>query len=408
MNSAPRLGYKAKIWMLKEIYDWVMAHTERAFSSVAGRRGWLAWGVALAVLLSLAVSFPRISFLLGNDDQIINFWPVLERQAANPLSMAGDQYKDHSLHDSKLAFRLTLPLTMRVLHIDWRGMLGLQFGLGVLMLALVGKIAMDIFGDRIVALASVFGISSIYAGKAAFLQLGGMGDAFAYALLTVAVAFRNPFVIASAILGAAFTDERGLIVAPFVAIYWAVRRGDYGQPNWFNPQTATVVGAVVFACVIRLVLTFGYGLHIPIGAGKDVGFDVLPRVLPRLQNELPHMLAGLWLWPLVACIVLVRKRWWFSIFAVAVGTATIIGVSFLVLDVERSLAYSLPLLFVAMAVTGWANLEIRDLRAIAIIGFLVSFAFPVNNMLGGVSNRYSEGNLLPIELVRFYKYSTAR
>ncbi len=394
--------------MLKEIYDAILSRCEAAFGLLAGRRLWLVWGVVLAIALSLFISFPRISFFLGTDSQIVNFWPVLERQAADPLATAGDQYKDHALHDAKLAFRLTLPLTRKVLHVDWRAMLVIQYGLGFLMLWLVGKIAMDLFRDRIVALASVFGVASIYAGKAAFLQLGGMGDAFAFAFLTVAVAFRNPAVIIPAIIAACFTDERAMIVSPLVVLYWAMRNSDGRKPDWFNLQTITVASAILLAGAIRLVLMFGYGLHIPMGAGKDVGFSVLPLNLPNVQYELPHVLAGLWLWPLVACVILVRNRWWFSLLAILGGTGAIVGVSFLVLDVDRSLAYSLPVLFVSMAVAAWPKLGRTDLRSIAILGFLISFAFPVNNLLGGVSNRYSEGNLMPIELVRFYKYSTAR
>ncbi|MDB5489671.1 MAG: hypothetical protein JWQ58_3386, partial [Reyranella sp.] len=244
--------------------------------------------------------------------------------------------------------------------------------------------------------------------KAAFLQLGGMGDAFAFAFLTVAVAFRNPPVIAAAIVAACFTDERAMIVSPLIVLYWAMRNSDSRKPDWFNLQTITVASAILLAGAIRLMLMFGYGLHIPMGAGKDVGFSVLPLNLPNVQYELPHVLAGLWLWPLVACVLLVRNRWWFSLLAILGGTGAIVGVSFLVLDVDRSLAYSLPVLFVSMAVAAWAKLGRTDLRSIAILGFLISFAFPVNNLLGGVSNRYSEGNLMPIELVRFYKYSTAR
>lgn len=394
--------------MLKEIYDAILSRCEAGFALLAGRRLWLVWGVALAIALSLFISFPRISFFVGTDSQIVNFWPVLERQAADPLATAGDQYKDHALHDAKLAFRLTLPLTMKVLHIGWKGLLAIQFCLGILTLALVGKIAMDLFRDRIVALASVFGVASIYAGKAAVLQLGGMGDAFAFAFLTVAVAFRNPAIIIPAIVAACFTDERAVIVSPLVVVYWAMRNSDGVRPNWFNPQTITVASAILLAGAIRLVLMFGYGLHLPIGAGKDVGLSVLPLNLPNLQYELPHVLAGLWLWPLVACIILVRNRWWFSLLAIVGVTGAIVAASFMVLDVDRSLAYTLPVLFVSMAVAAWARLGIADLRAIAIVGFLVSFAFPVNNVLGGVSNRYSEGNLMPIEIVRFYKYSTAR
>lgn len=394
--------------MLKDIYDAILSRCEAAFALLADRRLWLAWGVVLAIALSLFMSFPRISFFLGNDAQIVDFWPVLERQAADPLAMTGEQYKDQSSHDSKLAFRLTLPMIMKVLHIDWRGLLVIQFCLGILLLALVGKIAMDLFGDRIVALASVFGVASIYAGKAAFLQLGGMGDAFAYAALTVAVAIRSPAAIIAAIIAASFTDERAVIASPLVVLYWAMRNSDGLKPNWFNLQTISAASGILIAGIIRLVLMFGFGLHIPIGAGKDVGFSVLPLTLPTLQYELPHVMAGLWLWPLVACIILVRHRWWFSLLAMLGATAAVVGVAALVFDVDRSLAYSLPLLFVAMAIAAWAKIGLQDLRSIAILGFLVSFAFPVNNLLAGVSNRYSEGNLMPVELIRFYKYSSAR
>lgn len=408
MNDANRVGHKATIQMLKEVFDWVMARAEAAFSLIAGRHLWLLWAVALAAALSLTISFPRISFFLGNDEQLVNLWPYVERQAADPLSMTGENYKNPSSHQAKRAFRLTQPLTMRFLHLDWRGMLVIQFGLGLLLLALVGKITMDLFGDRIVAVASVFGVASIYAGKAAFLQLSGMSDTIAYTLLTLAAAFRNPFIIATGVVGAAFTDERGLMAAPFVAIYWAMRQGDCQRPNWLNLQTGAVVAAVVVACIIRLVLMLGYGLYIPIGVGNAAGLDLIPSMFPSLQDYLPHTLAGLWLWSLLACVFLVRKRWWFSLACMAIGTAAVVGISILVHDIQRSLAYSLPLLFVSMAIAGLASLTLRDLRAIAIIGFLVSLAFPVNNMLGSVRNSYSEGNALPVELVRFYKYSVKR
>ena len=58
--------------MLKEIYDAIMSRTEAFFALLAGRRLWLAWGVALAVALSLFMSFPRISFFLGTDAQIVS------------------------------------------------------------------------------------------------------------------------------------------------------------------------------------------------------------------------------------------------------------------------------------------------------------------------------------------------
>ena len=79
--------------------------------------------------------------------------------------MSDYQLANQASHASKVAFRLTVPMVVRVLHIDWRGALALQFCVGVALLFLAGKIALDLFGDRIVAVATIFGVSAIYAGK---------------------------------------------------------------------------------------------------------------------------------------------------------------------------------------------------------------------------------------------------
>jgi hypothetical protein len=392
--------------MLKETYLWAMGRSERLAARIATGRWWMARAVVLAILLSLFISFPRISFFLGNDPQIVSNWSIIRSQARDPLSMSADQLANQASHASKLAFRLTVPMIVRVLHIDWPGVLALQFCLGVALLFLAGKIALDLFGDRIVAVATIFGVSAIYAGKAAFLQLGGFFDAFAYFFLTLAIAFRNPVLIAIAVLAASFTDERAMVIAPLVLVYWAVRSQKAEGPNWFTAQSVAVVAALVAAVVIRLVLMLGYGLHIPVGTGKDAGFDVLLWTLPRFQYEFPHVLAGLWLWPLFACILLVRARWWMTLFLMVGGTAALTAVSFIVLDVDRSLAYSLPVLFVAMAVAAARHMALGDARSIAILGLIISLLFPVNNLLGSVHNRYSVGNLLPVEMVRFYHYAT--
>jgi hypothetical protein len=394
--------------MLKETYLRAMGRSERLVARIATGRWWMARAVVLAILLSLFISFPRISFFLGNDPQIVSNWSIIRSQARDPLSMSADQLANQASHASKLAFRLTVPMIVRVLHIDWPGALALQFCVGVALLFLAGKIALDLFGDRIVAVATIFGVSAIYAGKAAFLQLGGFFDAFAYFFLTVAIAFRNPLLIAIAILAASFTDERAMVIAPLVLVYWAVRSQKAEGPNWFTAQSVAVVAALVAAVVIRLVLMLGYGLHIPVGAGKDAGFDVLLRTLPSFQYEFPHVLAGLWLWPLFACILLVRARWWMTLILMVGGTAALTAVSFLVLDVDRSLAYSLPVLFVAMAVAAVRHMALGDARSIAILGLVISLLFPVNNLLGSVHNRHSVGNLLPVEMVRFYHYATHR
>jgi hypothetical protein len=384
------------------MYFSVTARVEDMLARLAERRAWLTLGVAAAIALSLLITFPRISFFLGNDGQISNFWPFVERQAQSQLSMNQSFYNgDESTHESKRAFRLALPILMRVLHGDWLILLVLQAALGVAMLYLVGKIAWELFGDRVVALASVFGVSAIYAGKAAFLQLGGVGDAFAYAFLTIAAAYRSGPLIAASIFAACFTDERAIVAAPLVGLYWVFRQEH--APAWLNRQTVAVALAVSAALAVRLYLMRAYGLYVSIGSGKNVGLDVLARTLPELQYALPHVLTGLWLWPLVAAKLLLRHRQWLALSALTVGAVALTAVAFLVLDVDRSLSYLLPLLYVAMAIAAKYRLSLADAKSIAIAAMLLAFLFPVNNLFGA-GNRYSSGNLLPVELVRFYVY----
>jgi hypothetical protein len=61
-----------------------------------------------------------------------------------------------------------------------------------------------------------------------------------------------------------------------------------------------------------------------------------------------------------------------------------------------------------MAVAAARHMALGDARSIAILGLIISLLFPVNNLLGSVHNRYSVGNLLPVEMVRFYHYATHR
>jgi hypothetical protein len=388
--------------MLERIYVAVSTRAEGLLGRMSEHGAWLPRGVALAVALSLLITFPRISFFLGNDEQIVNFWPFIEQQAHDPLKMNSEFYAGtESSHESKRVLRLTLPIIMRVLHADWRVVLALQAVLGVMMLYLVGRIAWQLFGDRVVALASVFGVSAIFAGKAAFLQLGGMGDAFAYAFFTIAAAWRNGPVIAASIFAACFTDERAILAAPLLAVYWAFR--DKPAPVWLNRQSVLVVLAIAAALLVRLYLRHAYGLYVPIGAGRDAGLDVLPRTLLYAQYLLPHVLAGLWLWPLVSGMLLVRHRQRLALAVLAGAVIVLAGVSFMVLDVDRSLSYLLPIVYVAMAIVAAYRLPLADVRTVAILGALVSLTFPVNNLFSGDS-RYSAGNLLPVELVRFYAH----
>lgn len=389
--------------LLNEAGRWTISKCEYFFAILAERRHWLLAGTIAALLVSLMITFPRVSFFTGKDPQIVNFWPYIEEQARHPLSNDLSFYAvSPTLHQNKLAFRLTLPILARVFHLGQTGLIVLQFVLGVLLLIAVGKIMYELYGDRIVAIATVFGVSSLYAGKAAFLELGGVGDAVAFAFLTFAAALRTPPLIFGAVLAAAFSDERAVIAAPLVALYWAVKDADGPKRiAWFTPRPLAVGGALLSYGSLRLYLGYRYGLRAePAPLSMIIG--ILTSNLAVMQWEIPRALAGLWVWVIAAAVLLWRSGSRLVTLLAALNAGAVVALAMLV-DFQRSAAYLLPLLFVAWAALARLNLSTRNARDIAIVSFVVSLLIPVNSYFAPTT-RYADANLFPVEMVRLVRF----
>jgi hypothetical protein len=373
----------------------------RGFARLANGPACLVRATCLALAFSLFITFPRISFFTGKDEQIVNFWPVIEAQMAAPFTPAPEL--DPTDHSGKRAFRLTTPLLGRLLHLDWRGLLLVQFMLGILLLYLTGRIALDLFGDRVVATATVFAFACTYMGKAAFLELGGVGDGFALAFFALAAYDRSAPVVFAMVVLACFTDERALAAAPLMAVYWHIREGREKRV-WLATPALAVCGAILFSLALRVVLAVSCGLRVPIGSRYGVGLRPFLANLGPIQWQLPRSLAGFWLWVAVAVWLLWQQRRRTLLLLIGGLTLAVVGAAMLAFDLDRGLLYLFPLVLIAGAVAARAGLEPADLREIAAFCFLVCLLVPVNSLIGSPSNRYSEGNLLPVEIVRFIYY----
>jgi hypothetical protein len=233
---------------------------EGGFVRLANRRNWRLVGTLAALALSLSITFPHISYFTGRDRAIQSFWPVIERQAAHPFAVDDVVHTDPTNHAAKMAFRLTLPLAARVLRLGEPGLIALQMLLGVWLLYLIAGIADSLFKDRVAALALMFAVGSTFIGKAAFLELGGIGDGVAFAFLAAAAYFRAPPIVFVSVLIACFTDERGALSAPLVALYWTIRE------TWRSPRAWAVVAGLMSYCALRLWMIRAFGMHTPMGS----------------------------------------------------------------------------------------------------------------------------------------------
>lgn len=337
--------------LLVSAYRWMIAKTEAIFIRLSERRHWLLIGTAAAIALSLLITFPRVSYFTGKDEQIANFWPYVAEQARDPLSTGLEIYQKPLDHTGKMAFRLTLPMAARFLHLGEYGLIALQMALGVLLLLAVGRIVDQLYRDKVTALAAVFAMSSIFAGKASFLELGGVGDGVAFACLVFAASFRNVPIIFLSALAACFTDERGAVALPLIAVYWGIQDADNDRKlAWFTPPALAAVAALIGYLTLRLYLGYRYGLHTPVGDGFGVGLSNVAYNLGRIQWELPRSLAGFWILVIVALVLLWRARQLATLALIAIGSGAIIAAAMSVGDFQRSLAYLLPLILISFAV----------------------------------------------------------
>src|SRR5687768_1205563 len=113
-------------------------------------RGWKWWVTGLLLALVLLFSTPYFTWLpnvfKGED------WQTVMKQVNSPTFYQPDGTGDLIFkHSSKKTFRLTVPLTARLLHLNAYGIYALQFLLGIVFIYLMLRHCHREFSDRLTA-----------------------------------------------------------------------------------------------------------------------------------------------------------------------------------------------------------------------------------------------------------------
>jgi hypothetical protein len=339
---------------------------------VAGRFVTLKMLLA-SLAITLFFSFPNYPRLYSEDN--LKLWGGLLEKCNDPLMDMTTKY-DPILHESKLNFRLTVPIVARLLGLGIKGIFALQSLCGVLLLWAAAGVFLQITNDRVTALFLTIGLGSTWAGTTGFVELRGMFDVVALLFLACGVLARGPLFAAVSVFLAAWTDERGLIASSLVYLAHVYRRYDGTRGDrllaFFSPTALGVVVSWVAYFASRYALAHTYHITTP-AAGANV------KVFINQLNNLPMgcwtALEGGWLLVLAAAFVLWRVRRVAFLSAYAVSLGIVLAVSMSVFDVTRSMAYALPAVFVALEVLARTESG-DDLRALCVAASALSFLWP--------------------------------
>jgi hypothetical protein len=334
---------------------------------------WVPRAVGLSWLLALFFSVPGYE----RTPDLMDAWArgqrsVVARTIEHPLTDLARLYPERS-NAAKRTFRLTAP---GVAIATGSGVAGAFVFGGVCAYAVLHfatQLGHSLLGRRSYAWLLTLLLSASYFGSAAMKDLIGWFDSVAFAYLFAAMLARAPAWRALALLAAFFTDERAILVSPFLL---GVPLPESGRLS-ARARAAELSLALAAYAALRLALSSAFGLSLAtLGVGSANLSLHSQRYLPGLWSAFE----GGWLVFAAGLLVLLRSGGRTALVTAAAGLylALYLGSCFLVIDATRSLGYAyvaLPALLAAlrgrMAVAG----QVRLLALAAAISLLVPNLF---------------------------------
>jgi len=322
------------------------------------------------IKLTFAVFFLSLFFTFPALDSYEKFnkqWEHIENQSKNPFVM--NDYESGS-HASKLPFRLTPALSIRMLNLGKPGSIFLQYlSLFLFLIVLVfkgGKVIQDDVSLVFVVLAFSFSfVCSVIVSDSR-----GIFDGLAYFLILLTLLSTSFFSVMIFQFLASFTDERALIASSLVIIFFQLRK--------VNPTNVSIVKFLkptiqTYGIIVSWVLYFAIRFYLHYAHGLETGTG---RVL-LIKEHFPILYIGLWtglegLWVIIgaAIIYLVHYKKYFILSSIIFCSSILVFVAIGVIDTTRSMAYLFPLFFIGFMILR-NNESLKSIRYLCLISFII-------------------------------------
>jgi len=273
---------------------------------------------------------------------------LLKRQINKPLDSELVKLYLPQTHESKRAFRLTIPVFARISNLNLISIVFIEVLLGIysiyLMLTLLFSINQHAKSSFWFCLAFCF--TPLL--KFAFfdeLFFDGFVIFFVLSLLvSKKVILGFPLTILTC-----FTDERGYMCIVFALFYFIVEQIILKNTK-NNKLIISVFLGLIFSVFLRLSLSHFYGLTIPIGDNNLVGISVINEHFTALPLYINTCFESFWIAIPIGIAYLFKNNMPFWAIMYSFLTVLLLISISLVLDVTRSGLYGFPLILLGMMI----------------------------------------------------------
>ncbi|MPR34767.1 hypothetical protein [Salmonirosea aquatica] len=319
-------------------------------------RGRLGTALLLFFLVFLTTYPKYIEILLDPSPALTNkyFFNKIEHPLMPAQLAAGT-------HGAKSAFRLTVPLLAKVLHLssarNGQGIIVLYLLQSLLLLPfliLLMRIFQRFSNDRSTLLLTL-SFATIYVGKSFFWDYDFWFDGYAYFFLALGMALRTRSGIFCALQLACWTDERAVVSLYSIYLFHLLQESDFkliGIRQYFNrpffSKSSSIVILVALTYLLgRLSLAHLFDLRTPFGEEAGVSFALVPYQLKHRLIGIFLAFEGLWV-PILATLFVLQQKKEYILFGQFSAILMVhILVAYSVFDITRSMGYAFPLLVIS-------------------------------------------------------------
>jgi hypothetical protein len=294
-------------------------------------------------------------------------------------------------HEAKMKFRLFLPTLVRILGAKYFEvwLYFLMFVLGFFYIYVIAKMSLIILGentDRMLVLFFVAGFTNLYAGGGSFiLDIVPYGDFFAFLFLLLSIYSRNTLVIFLCCQCAFWVDERALVNAVFVILWWIFTPFNGKEFNLkFTFQAIAVIVSGMIYVAIRQYLTVYHHLNDATYIGEFI--TTFKENLKMLSLRIWAGFDGMWMLIIMALMILFKEKNYPFLLTLLGSVLISVSFAFIAYDVNRGISYGFIALLLSLAVCK-NYLSEKELKYVLIVCFLVSILSPTLNkfrIVGGV------------------------
>ncbi|HZE83844.1 MAG TPA: hypothetical protein VE035_06005, partial [Puia sp.] len=284
---------------------------------------------------------------------------------------------------AKKVFRLTVPVFIRIFHLNREGVIALQAVLGFLLIFFSYKLANRILKDAPSATMIAAGIAFIYAGRGCFTDITYTHfDGWAYFFILMTLYSRNFLAVFLFATMSAWVDERGTLALVFPILFHqmeAAKDKNFSLPSLIRPAklSMALLLSVAGYIALRLYLTHTYNMHTP---SDDANFSDLKQNFIHTSFGFGAFtfLEGFWLLFPIVLLTGIRNKHYMAMTMIT-GLILIFSLAvFCVNDLTRSGSYLFSIIFVFLAYLRQFT-ETSYFRSIAAVCLFFCFIFPPIN-----------------------------